>query len=359
MGTKSNRVFLELLGDIDRGVYPLHSRLPTENVLCERFCVSRNTVRKAIANLVAENKIEFRKNSGAIVTAPPKEQQHLDTISIMLPTVNGVLNEVQNFVLSKKYTPNFFFQHSHSWEPLFEDKFLDQVLKQRHRALLAFCSPGKEEATCKYLQKLADEDIRVVHMEYYKTSLPDENYLLPDYRRAGRAAATALMLFGYENLYYCGYENMGPVEPLLLEGFLETASDQNRIMGEKRDLFKVEDNANYFQLREYGGCELEQNIGFFLSKLKKNSGVFCGSMARALKLMKILEEHNIRVPEDVGILGIEMMHEYKKEETLVDCVVFDRMHAFQTVIDEVSQYSFKGIKALIVPQIIHNRTMRK
>jgi GntR family transcriptional repressor for pyruvate dehydrogenase complex len=60
-----------LLGqEIDAGAAAPGSRLPTEQQLAERYGVSRNVVREAIAQLRADGMVEARQGVGAFVLAP-------------------------------------------------------------------------------------------------------------------------------------------------------------------------------------------------------------------------------------------------------------------------------------------------
>ena len=58
----------QLRADIARGRYP--DGFPTENALCQRFAVSRFTVREALRTLTAEGLIERKRGSGTVVQAP-------------------------------------------------------------------------------------------------------------------------------------------------------------------------------------------------------------------------------------------------------------------------------------------------
>ncbi len=49
------------------GAYPVGSRLPTEDKLCERFSVSRHTVREALRMLRDESLVISRKKAGTVV----------------------------------------------------------------------------------------------------------------------------------------------------------------------------------------------------------------------------------------------------------------------------------------------------
>lgn len=55
--------------DIDHGVWPIGSRLPSERDLAEHFSVSRMTLRQAITLLVEEGILERRIGSGTYVAS--------------------------------------------------------------------------------------------------------------------------------------------------------------------------------------------------------------------------------------------------------------------------------------------------
>ena len=53
--------------EIADGVYPIGSQLPTEHELCERFAVSRYTVREALRRLREDNLVVSRPRAGTVV----------------------------------------------------------------------------------------------------------------------------------------------------------------------------------------------------------------------------------------------------------------------------------------------------
>lgn len=60
----------KLRGDISGGMYPVHSRIPSEQELCDAYQVSRVTVRKALAELTKEGLLERRQGKGTFVAIP-------------------------------------------------------------------------------------------------------------------------------------------------------------------------------------------------------------------------------------------------------------------------------------------------
>ena len=69
--------------EIVDGVYPVGSQLPTEHQLCERFAVSRYTVREALRRLREDNLVASRPRAGTrVVSGPTSRSYAQDVLSI-------------------------------------------------------------------------------------------------------------------------------------------------------------------------------------------------------------------------------------------------------------------------------------
>nr|WP_090275702.1 GntR family transcriptional regulator [Mycolicibacterium komanii]CRL68772.1 transcriptional regulator [Mycolicibacterium komanii] len=69
--------------EIVDGIYPVGSQLPTEQQLCERFAVSRYTVREALRRLREDNLIASRPRAGTLVVPRPASNSYVqDVVSI-------------------------------------------------------------------------------------------------------------------------------------------------------------------------------------------------------------------------------------------------------------------------------------
>jgi GntR family transcriptional regulator len=69
--------------EIVDGVYPVGSHLPTEHQLCERFAVSRYTVREALRRLREDNLVASRPRAGTrVVPRPASSSYAQDVMSI-------------------------------------------------------------------------------------------------------------------------------------------------------------------------------------------------------------------------------------------------------------------------------------
>lgn len=78
--------------EIVDGVYPVGSQLPTEHELCERFAVSRYTVREALRRLRDDNLVSSRPRTGTLVVPRPSADsyvQHVMSINDLLDFASG------------------------------------------------------------------------------------------------------------------------------------------------------------------------------------------------------------------------------------------------------------------------------
>jgi DNA-binding GntR family transcriptional regulator len=64
------QVVRALKDEIVSGIYPVGSQLPTEEELCDRFSVSRYTVREALRRLREDSLVSSRQGAGTTVVPP-------------------------------------------------------------------------------------------------------------------------------------------------------------------------------------------------------------------------------------------------------------------------------------------------
>lgn len=85
--------------EIVDGVYPVGSQLPTEYQLCERFSVSRYTVREALRRLRDDNLVTSRPRAGTLVVPRRSSDSYAqDVVSIndLLAFATGAQFEIQS-----------------------------------------------------------------------------------------------------------------------------------------------------------------------------------------------------------------------------------------------------------------------
>ena len=65
-----HQLMQRISADIEKGTYPVGSRIPAEHVLETTYQVSRVTVRRALAELTAEGLLERKQGKGTFVSTP-------------------------------------------------------------------------------------------------------------------------------------------------------------------------------------------------------------------------------------------------------------------------------------------------
>ena len=69
-----HQLMLRISADIEKGTYPVGSRIPPEHELEQLYQVSRVTVRRALAELTDEGLLERKQGKGTFVSAPRVRQ---------------------------------------------------------------------------------------------------------------------------------------------------------------------------------------------------------------------------------------------------------------------------------------------
>jgi DNA-binding LacI/PurR family transcriptional regulator len=333
-------VFLALKEDLDRSVFPDGSKLPTEEGLCQRFGVSRTTVRRAIAQLVEEGRLTVRKGAGIFARRASSTQEGSRTVSVMFMFDGRSLAELQEYVLETGHLQCAFSQLHSYWNPEKERAFLERVKAERHKALLAFCSPI-EPLNEDLLTELVALGVRVLHIEYYRTGFPRESYLLPDYRRAGHMAAMRLLLA------QCGdvrYASMGqsPYEVLLEKGVAEALEEHHRGYDRARQHFAFPPNAET-------DPEAGRAVRGFLRRLPRGAGVFCRSPEFAVLLADIAGQLHRRVPQDLRLIAFD----WRPPEAPwgFEVVYCDRPALVRRAVDLVTAPRWTGVRELLTPRL--------
>jgi GntR family transcriptional regulator len=102
LGSPADHRYLQvartLRKEIVEGVYPVGTQLPTEHELCDRFAVSRYTVREALRRLRDDNLVSSRPRAGTMVVARAASNsyaQEVMSISDLLAFAAGAQFDIE------------------------------------------------------------------------------------------------------------------------------------------------------------------------------------------------------------------------------------------------------------------------
>ena len=115
-----NVVYDTLKREISDGIFKPGTFLPTEKELCDRFQVSRTTIRKVISLLRDEGQVEVKQGRGTTIMDVTTTQK-LSRISSITETLTseGHVVTVQGMSITKIETPEYLQAYFSAQEPLF------------------------------------------------------------------------------------------------------------------------------------------------------------------------------------------------------------------------------------------------
>jgi DNA-binding LacI/PurR family transcriptional regulator len=235
------------------------------------------------------------------------------------------------------------------WHPAPERAFLERVRAERHRALLACCTPTPP-VNDELLRNMAAEGIRVVHIEPFRLAPPEQSYLLPDYRRGGYQAAVALLLAGYQRLVFVGTDSDWPGARLFEQGFADAVTNHG---GGYRHAEHYYD----FPTGTDSNRAAREQLRRYLASLPAGTGIVCRSLDFAGEIRDAFTLLGQAVPADYGLVGVRYLTEMIDRDD-IDAVTFDRMAGLMRAIDAVTGDTFDLLQEYLPPALVHRGTMR-
>ena len=351
LGRRSEEILIALRREIDEGVFPRGAKLPTEMALCERFGVTRPTVRRAVARLAAEGRVQVRHGAGMYVLGGGTLAADRRTISVMYPFEGDELLDVQSRALSKGYLLSVFTQARSGWDVKAERAFLELVLKERHAGLLAFCSPTAPRND-ELLRRLAAGGVRVIHIEHFREQPPQEEYILPDYRKAGHMAAVAMMLAGYRRVVFLGLNLESPYSRLMEAGAAEALQEHGNGYDRATQCLQ-------FPTGIQQSDEARRQLKARIKGLGGETGIVCNSTGLAGRTCDMLREWGLAVPRDFGIAGPQLIGGRPDlEPGVVDTLEFPRTTMLRRALARITDPDSLPMREWISPQWVRRGTIR-
>ncbi len=281
-----------LHGDLHFG-----DRLYSENELCSIFGISRQTVRQAIGILEQEKVVSRRRGSGTYVTWQKKTTRSGTKKIGVISTYVGeyifmdILHGIESVLSANGYATQISFTHNR--------------VENERRAL----------------RSMLDNDVDGIIVEPTKSGLPNPNIRIYD---EFRARNIPVLFF---NAKYPGLDF--PVVCLddVVAGEMATSfligKGHKKIAG----VFQCDDiqgllrYQGYIQALEKNGIEINSHRIFWfatediddiatypdriMKRIKDCSAVCCYNDQIAVKVIKILEQHGISVPDNISVTGID------------------------------------------------------
>lgn len=288
----------EMIELADQGI----RRLPTEMELMKQHGVSRQTVRRALSLLLSEDLIEKRQGSGSYISdhvfssmAPPQ------TIAILAPfandyTFSAPFQDVQSVFSKAGYQLQVFLTENSIWK---ERQMLQSLLEHPVRGMLiqgtrnAFPNPNID-----LYKQLISQGIRILFMGTAYAGLGDVPCLTTDDYAGGYLLTHHLIQQKHRRI--AGIFRSDDI------------SGHQRYLGcscALRDEGLSIDDTHFFWYDRSRQDSAQEPLNFHLlepflqKRLPDCSAVVCQDDEVACFLIRTLQRHNIRVPQQMSVVG--------------------------------------------------------
>lgn len=283
-----------LNGDLRPG-----ERMYSENELMELFSVSRQTVRHAISKLEFEEIVERRRGSGTYIREEKTEEKRAESMQIAVITTYideyifpKIIREIEQTVSKEGYTLQIASTHNsvekerEILEKLLKENAVDGIIIESTKSAL----PNPNIALYK---QMIERKMPLVFLNAYYPGLQVPHVSLND-KMAGKMATQFLIKKGHKkigaifksddgqgHLRYAGY-----IEALMEAGL--PIREENIIWASTEDVRRMKNEHNRY-----------------LDRFNGNTAYVCYNDKVAIELMEICSAHQIRIPEDISIIGID------------------------------------------------------
>lgn len=276
-------------------------KLDSENRMSEKFQVSRQTVRHALAILEARGMLEKRQGSGNYILIPEKMKKQNRSVP---QTITIVSTYLENYIFPRIITE------------------IESVLGERGHFLRVLFTHNKRDSERAILERLLqEEEIGGIIIEPTKSNLPNMN----------RELYYELMRRNIPMLFFNSYYQNIPIPHVSLDDMMcgMQATEYLIAQGHRRiaGIFKMDDGQG---MRRYEGYvkalaqhhlalhderivwidteeqnHMRKSTDRILERLRDCTACVCYNDEVAYNMIQICADRGIRVPEELSIIGID------------------------------------------------------
>ena len=242
--------------------------------------------RKRVLEVVKKNNYIPNAVAGSLVT------QRTNIVGLILPDITnpffpGIARGAEDKAIEFGYSIIF---GNTDGRPELEEKYIETLTKKMADGIIIVCSSENE-----YMLELLNKvNVPVVLIDRDLSAGNICGKVLADNFKGASDAVTYLINSGYRKIAYLS----GPLN-------IKTASD--RLKGYKKAL--DDNNIKYSpQIIKCGEYKIEwgeKGVDSLLSEKADFDSIFCGNDLIAIGAMKSLKKNNLRIPEDVGVMGYD------------------------------------------------------
>lgn len=275
------------------------SKLYSESQLCEKFSVSRNTVRQALNYLEQENYIYRIQGSGTYISDSVTSILPVSsrTIGLIITYANDyifpyIINGITSKLSQYGYSVNLYVTLNRKD---LERQILTTVLNSNLDGLLIDPSKSLLPNVNRDLYDQLKNKLPCLFINCYYPDL-EFSYISPSNTESMRLAVEDLIDNGHSKI--AGIFKSDDLQGFLrFQGFIEAMNEHNFAINDSNIFWYTTENISFL----FQGPAGE----FLLERLRTCTAVACYNDEIAVQLVSFLKEHGFRLPQDLSIVSFD------------------------------------------------------
>lgn len=297
---KYEEILKSIKEQLDKGELKAGDRIESEHQLCQKFSVSRQTVRHAISVLEQDGIIERRRGSGTYIKSSvniEENQQKTMFVAVMTTYVDeyifsaiikGIEHELSKagYGMQVSFTNNTVEKERFILKNILEKGMVDGLIAETTRS-------GLPNPNLDIYEKIMKKGIPVLFINSHYTGL-DAPYVSLNDKMAGKMITNHLLKCGHRNIAAIFKADDGQGHQRYA-GYIEALMEAD-IKIRSQSVVWVDTDEVY---------NMREDAGWILRRIKGCSACVCYNDEVASSLVAICLEQGIRVPEDLSIISID------------------------------------------------------
>ncbi|MBO4457761.1 MAG: GntR family transcriptional regulator [Butyrivibrio sp.] len=273
-------------------------KMPSENVLSERYGVSRQTVRKAISDLVNEGYVYAVQGSGTYCSDASRFKKDSKDIAVVMTYLSDyifpkVISGIDSVLSDNGYS--IVLKHTNNSRTR-EIKCLEELIEKNIDGIII--EPSKSNVFCKHkdlYDKLDKYGIPYVFIQGYYSVMEDKPHVLMDDEKGTYLLTKYLIDLGHKNIL--GVFKSDDVQGQNRhKGYAKALADSGIAYDPENVIwFYTEDRAVHPYV----------NLQNMIRSGKEIDSIVAYNDQIAYHLIKALNELGVKVPEDISITGYD------------------------------------------------------
>ena len=286
-----------LRSDILSGKYRKRQKLPSENELCKKLGLSRQTVRQAIETLDAEGILERRQGSGTyVIFEEPQKKQPTKNIGIISTYTDAyifpaIINGISEVLQENEYMMQLSLTHN---QVEHEARALKMLLEQNVDGFIVEpTKSGLPNPNIALYEQIKSQCIPLVFFNAYYSHL-DFQYVCMDDRIAGYKAAKCLIDAGHKAIagMFKSDDRQGHMRYM---GFMDALNEAGMETNSAGIIWFTTEDIPY----------LEEDIARVKRILKGRTGLVCYNDQIAFPIVTALIKEGYAVPQNISVASID------------------------------------------------------